>query len=147
MNAPLVFGLDYYGPRLPTGPGPVIVQLDYVPNCLKAPIRPSLLATHFPIFPGFPSGQGTFFFQSQCWNLCCAEERTRPGMSPSSHQGTCSPSVSPSSLLASVCTPIQAPSVRLEDGQEDPHKRKMRETSPAQPLLRSKLLVVSCPSS
>lgn len=56
MNPPLVIGLDYYGPRLATGPGAVIVQLNYVPNCLKAPIRPPLLATHFPIFPGFPSG-------------------------------------------------------------------------------------------
>lgn len=56
MNPPLVIGLDYYGPRLATGPGAVIVQLNYVPNCLKAPSRPPLLATHFPIFPGFPSG-------------------------------------------------------------------------------------------
>lgn len=98
------------------GPGSssCIVQLNWVPNCLKAPIRPSLLVTHFPIFPGFPSGWGIFFFQSQCWKLYCAEKRTRPGMSPTSHQGTYSPSISPSSLLASVCTPMQAPSVRLE---------------------------------
>lgn len=60
MNAPLVFGMDYSGPRLPTGPEAVIVQLNYIPNCVKAPIRPSFLATHFLIFPGFPSGQGTF---------------------------------------------------------------------------------------
>ena len=60
MKAPLVFGLEYYGPRLPTGPGTVNVQLNYIPNCLKAPTRPSHLATHFPMFPGFPSGQSTF---------------------------------------------------------------------------------------
>lgn len=145
MNAPLVFGLDYCGPRLATGPGAVTVQLNYVPSCLKAPIRPPLLATHFPISPGFPSGY--CFLPKPVLEpvLCRREDETRHV--PIFPSGDTQP-LSRAFLSAGFSLHSYAsPSVRLKDGQEDPHIREVRENPPAQPLLRSKLLVVSCPSS
>lgn len=93
-----------------------------------------------PNLSWLPLWAGYFFLPKPVLEpvLCRREDKTNDVPQIPIREHTTPQSVLP--LLASVCTPMQAPSVRLEDGQEDPHKREVRENTPTQPLLRSKLL-------
>ncbi|CAI9168077.1 unnamed protein product [Rangifer tarandus platyrhynchus] len=108
MNAPLVSGLEYYGPHLPTGPE----QFLYYPTQLGPKLSEGSCQAFspghpLPVLSRLPLWAGCFFFQSQCWNLCCAEKRTGPRMPPRFPSEDTKPQAV-LHLLPSVCTPMQA---------------------------------------
>lgn len=147
MNAPLVFELKYYGPCLPMGPGAVPVLSNSTRSQNVWRLLSGLLSWP-PISQSFLAFLlGTVFFSSKASAGTCAVQKK--GQDEACPQLPIRGHTAPQSFLplcwlqsALLCKPPQWD--LKEDGQEDPHKREVRENPP---LLRSKLLVVSSPSS
>lgn len=144
---PLVFGLEYYGPHLPTGPGAVPILSNSTRPQTVWRLLTGLLSWPPTSYSFLASPLGRVFFPSKASaGTCAVQKRTRPRMSPKFPSEDTRPSVSPSSVAFSLHS-YASPWGLKEDGQEEPHKRQVGGNTPTQSLLRSKLLAVSHPSS
>lgn len=106
---PLVFGLEYYGPHLPTGPGAVPILSNSTRPQTVWRLLTGLLSWPPTSYSFLASPLGRVFFPSKASAGTCAVQKRGQdqGCPPNSHQRTHAPQ-SVLRLWLSVCTPTQA---------------------------------------
>lgn len=106
---PLVFGLEYYGPHLPTGPGAVPILSNSTRPQTVWRLLTGLLSWPPTSYSFLASPLGRVFFPSKASAGTCAVQKRGQdqGCPPNSHQRTHAPQ-SVLRLWPSVCTPTQA---------------------------------------